>query len=81
MRGSFGALERVLRRDEFADGRLNRTGLKTHHEPYFECLCESFERCDARAMLAGLDARDSGVAGAHSVGKLLLGEPDWNPCG
>ena len=66
----------LLQIDELADGRLNGICLEAHHEPDFECLCESFERCDASSMLAGFDARDRRMASAHALGELLLGEPE-----
>ena len=65
--------------DELAEGRLARPGFEAHHEPDLECLCQAFQRCDARAMLPGLDSRDRGVARAHSVGELLLGELELAP--
>jgi hypothetical protein len=40
-------------------------------------VSQALECGDARAMLAGLDARNGGVARPHALGELLLREPEF----
>jgi hypothetical protein len=67
---------RTSERNELSDGRFGWARLKAHHEADVESLSQPLERCDARPVLAGLDARDGGVARAHPLGELFLREAE-----
>lgn len=66
----------ALERDELSDGRVAGPALEADDEPDLERLREPLKCCDARAVLTRLDARDGGVARAHSLGELLLREAE-----
>src|SRR5215212_6383376 len=66
-------------RDELPDGCLGGPSLEAHDEADIEGLGEALKSRDARAVLARLDSRDRGMARPHSIGELLLGEPELGP--
>src|SRR3954462_9564144 len=78
-RGPQRPFPRLLDRDQLADRRVGWPRLEAHDDPHAGRLGQPLERGDARAMLAGLDARDRRVAGAHTLGELFLREPKLGP--
>jgi hypothetical protein len=66
--------------DEIALGiLLRRLTLEADHELEIKGVCDSLQRIDTRRMPAALDPGDLRVAGADSVGELLLGEVVLHP--